>query len=147
MPKLLLDTNYLLDFVRPERPESDDAVALFHLMQQSGSYEACVAAPSLKDFYYLLRGDYSEQERRDWLRVFVRAFDVEPLDVEICATALDSDEPDYEDGCIRAIAERAQVDFIITRDKRAFARSWVKSYSAREFLELFPPVDERGWRV
>lgn len=141
MSRLLLDTNYLLDFVRPERPESTEAVTLFRLICGS-SHTACVASASLKDFYYLLRGDYSEQERRDWLRVFIRAFDIEELDVEICSTALESDEPDYEDGCIRAIAERAQVDFIITRDKKAFARSWVKSYSAKEFLELFPPEGE-----
>lgn len=63
---------------------------------------------------------------------------MEQLDVEACVVALESNEPDYEDGCIRAIAERAGVDFIITRDKKAFARSYVKAYTAREYLELFP---------
>lgn len=76
------------------------------------------------------------------MRVFMRAFEVEDLDVEICSIALEPDEPDYEDGCIRAIAESAQIDFIITRDEAAFARSWAKSYSAKRFLELFPARGE-----
>ena len=146
MSKLLLDTNVLLDFADATRPEQEFAVRLLASIFR-GENEAAIAASSLKDAYYILCKFQGEQAARDWVRVFVRAIPVEQLDVEICATALDSDEPDYEDGCIRAIAERAQVDFIITRDKRAFARSWVKSYSAREFLELFPPVDERGWHV
>lgn len=137
MSRLFLDTNYLFDFIRPERPESDEAVTLFKQLQ-GNPHSACIAASSLKDLYYLMRKDYSEDERRDWIRAFIRAFDVEELDVEACAVALESDEPDYEDGCIRALAERAKVDFIITRDKKAFARSWVKAYSAREFNELFP---------
>lgn len=137
MSKLLIDTNILLDFVIPDRPEADEAVQLLCSVFRN-EHEGIVAAPSLKDFYYISHRYLSEQESRDWVRVFIRAFEIEDLDAEICSIALESDEPDYEDGCIRAIAERAQVDFIITRDETAFARSWVKSYSAKQFLALFP---------
>ena len=141
MSNVLLDTNILLDYVLSERPESDSAVQLFRAIF-NGDLSGFVAASSLNDFYYVVRKFIGDQAARDWIRVFLRAFTVEELDIEICATAADSDEPDFEDGCVRAIAERAQVDFIITRDKKAFARSWVKTYSAREFLELFPPREE-----
>lgn len=140
MSKMLLDTNFLLDFVDETRPESAYAVKLFNWLLK-GKDTGVVAAPSLKDAYYIMRKRGSDQEARDWLRVFIRIFDIEELDVEACAIALDSNEPDYEDGCIRAIAERAQVDFIITRDRTAFERSWVKAYSAKRFLELFPPIE------
>ena len=140
MSKMLLDTNTLLDYVIPDRPESDEALELVKLIINH-VHTGLVAASSLNDFYYISRKTLSEQERRDWLRIFIRIFDIEELDVEACAIALDSNEPDYEDGCIRAIAERAQVDFIITRDRTAFERSWVKAYSAKPFLELFPPIE------
>lgn len=140
MSKMLLDTNTLLDYVIPDRPESDEALELVKLIINH-VHTGLVAASSLNDFYYISRKTLSEQERRDWLRIFIRIFDIEELDVEACAIALDSNEPDYEDGCIRAIAERAQVDFIITRDRTAFERSWVKAYSAKRFLELFPPAE------
>lgn len=138
MYKLLLDTNFLLDFVDATRPESESAVRLFTILVR-GEHKGCVATSSLKDFYYIARKRGGDQEARDWIRIFMRAFDIEDLDIEVCAVALESNEPDFEDGCIRAIAELAQVDFIITRDADAFARSWVKSYSAARFLELFPP--------
>ena len=137
MSRLLLDTNYLVDFMFPDRPESECAVELFREIIQ-GRHEGIVSSTSLKDLYYLTRKELSDEEARDWICVFIRALDVEACDVEVCTIALESDEPDFEDGCIRAIAERAQVDFIITRDADAFARSWVKPYSAQRFLELFP---------
>lgn len=135
--KLLLDTNYLIDYADETRPDSASTIALFRAIVK-GKFDAVISAASLKDAYYLLAKHLGEQAARDWVRVFIRALSVEPLDVEACAIALESNEPDFEDGCVRAIAERDNVDFIITRDKKAFARSWIKAYSAKEFLELFP---------
>lgn len=139
MYRLLLDTNYLLDFVDETRPDSSQAAELF-IRIVHGEFIGVVSAPSLKDFYYLVRKHGSDQEARDWIRTFMRLFEVEELDAEVCSIALESDEPDFEDGCIRAIAERAQVDFIITRDERAFERSWIKTRSPRQFVALFPEV-------
>lgn len=137
MNNVLLDTNILLDFVTEHRPESQEACELLRRALGGGAH-AIISATSLKDFYYILRKEMSDEVCRDWIQAFVRGFTVEQLDVEACVVALESNEPDYEDGCIRAIAERAGVDFIITHDKKAFARSYVKAYTAREYLELFP---------
>lgn len=52
-----------------------------------------------------------------------------------------SDEPDFEDGIIRACAEAAGADFIISRDERAFARSPIKRMSAQEYIDLFVPTE------
>ena len=55
---------------------------------------------------------------------------------EVDNMALNSDEPDFEDGIIRACAELNGADFIITRDKAAFAHSKVRSVTAAEYLEI-----------
>ncbi len=142
MHKLLLDTNFLLDIVEPGRPDEEAAVTLFKALV-SGDLEGLVAASSLKDLYYLVRKWQGDQAARDWLRVFMRVFTVTELDIEVCAVAVDSDEPDFEDGCIRAIAEREMVDCIITRDEKAFLRSRVKSFTAKDFLALFADTSVR----
>ena len=142
MHKLLLDTNFLLDIVEPGRPDEEAAVTLFKALV-SGDLEGLVAASSLKDLYYLVRKWQGDQAARDWLRVFMRVFTVTELDIEACAVAVDSDEPDFEDGCIRAIAEREMVDCIITRDGKAFLRSRVKSFTAKDFLALFADTSVR----
>ena len=51
--------------------------------------------------------------------------------------ALDSNEPDYEDGLIRGTAEALQVDAIISYDKKAFRSSFVPKLTAGEALSLF----------
>lgn len=141
MSRLFLDTNILLDYIVPDRPESDEALELIKQIVQ-GKHKAHVLASSLKDAYYVTAKHIGEQAARDWVRIFLRIFEIEELDAEVSAVAAGSDEPDYEDGCIRAGAERAQVDFLVTRDRAAYARSWIKTYTAREFLALFPGEDE-----
>lgn len=46
-------------------------------------------------------------------------------------------EPDFEDGLVRAAAELNDVDFILTRDARAFKRSRVRAVTCAEYLEIF----------
>lgn len=60
-----------------------------------------------------------------------------PLGMKESMHAIDSDEPDYEDGLVRAVAELNNLDFIITRDRGAFERSTVRSLSAHRYIQLF----------
>ena len=48
-----------------------------------------------------------------------------------------------EDGLIRSCAELNDVDFIISRDKDAFAGSTVRCVTAREYLTKVVEQDER----
>lgn len=57
------------------------------------------------------------------------------MDMEICATAIDSNEPDYEDGIIRATEEAWRAEIIFTRDLEAFHNSRLTSMSPHDFLE------------
>ena len=135
MYRVLLDTNALLDLAVPSRPGSSEAVALLGRIDE-GLDEGVVAATSLKDFYYVMQKHSSESTARDFVRLFMAILKVLPVDAGVCACALDSGEPDFEDGIIRAIAENEKVDFIITRDGGAFAKSRVKAVPTSVFLEM-----------
>lgn len=43
---------------------------------------------------------------------------------------------------LRACAESVPVDFIISRDGKAFARSFIKRLSAQDYINLFCEVEE-----
>ena len=58
-------------------------------------------------------------------------------DDALCRLAADSNEPDFEDAIIRASAEDARVDFILTRDAQAFQHSPLRALTAEKYLELF----------
>lgn len=107
-----------------------------------GLIEGVVSACSLKDAYYILTKQAGEARGREVVRDCLKSYSVESLDQEACFASAYSDEPDFEDGCIRAMAERAGVDFIITRDRAAFVRSTIKTFSPAEFIRAFPIPEE-----
>ena len=133
MDKLFLDTNYLFDLALDHRPGAESAEELFALVCD-GQAVAAIAPSSLKDFYYIGRQDIAEDQRRAWLAFFLDAFSVVDLNREACQRALRSDEPDFEDGIVRALSESSHCTAIITRDLPAFAHSVVPAMSAEAYL-------------
>lgn len=139
--KLLVDTNVLLDAAMSEREGWAAAV----LLMDEFAYEEAigyVSALSLKDVYYVLTKYAGEQQAREFVRAIIDLFEIVAVDGVACRIAAFSDEPDFEDGLIRACAENVPVDFIISRDEAAFARSSIKRLSAKEYLDLFCVVEE-----
>lgn len=133
MYRILLDTNILLDSVIPNRPQHDEALALLKWCNGSGDYDFA-AATSFNDAYYVLCRAYDEAIAREALENLLGLVAVAPVSAEECDRSLRSNEPDFEDGLVRACAELNGADLIVTRDKDAFAGSKVRSVTAKEFL-------------
>lgn len=136
MYRLLLDTNVLLDFMVPERPESNAAVEVIRRCA-NGTDTGCVCAGSLKDAYYVACKYLGEQAARDFVRAFLDALNVIALDEATCRIAASSDESDFEDAIIRATAENMRANLILTRDERAYERSAVRAITPQRFVDLF----------
>ena len=138
---VLIDTNILLDAAMAERPEWPYAVALLDEIAY-GNLQGYIAASSLKDVYNILSRYADEHSAREFICAALDAFTVVEIDDSLCRIAAHSNEPDFEDGLIRACAERVKANFIISRDKDAFQKSSLKRLSARDYVELFCPRDE-----
>ena len=96
-----------------------------------------IASPSsLKDAYYLLTRQFDEPTARSAIKYLLDLLVVMPFDGEGCLIAAESNEPDFEDGMIRAMAELNHVSFILTRDKAAFRNSTVRKLTCREYLDI-----------
>lgn len=139
--KLLVDTNILLDAAMAERAGWTAATLLVDEFAY-GEAKGCVSALSLKDVYYVLGKYAGEAMSREFVRAVADLLEVLPVDAATCREAIGSDEPDFEDGLIRACAEKAGVDFIISRDEKAFKSSPVKRLSAQDYLNLFCAAEE-----
>ena len=72
------------------------------------------------------------EERLEAFRQIVAAVE---LTDEVLDRAFSSDEPDLEDGIVRATAELRHAVAIVTRDGKAYAASAIPSMTAREFLQ------------
>ena len=136
MHKVFADTNFLLDVMIPDRPQSESARQIYCDVL-GNSYDMAIAAGSLKDTYYIARRYLSEEDRRDWVREFLRHLIVLPIDESVCRCAVDSDESDFEDGIVRQCAESWDADCMLSRDVAAFRDSRVLRIDAQDFLARF----------
>jgi len=133
MDSVVLDTNVVLDFLSAVRADHSDAVSLVQALQKSG-VRAYVVATSLKDIYYILGRSDGESVARTAVMSVLATMTVLPVDEVCCLRALSSNEPDFEDGIIRAAAEIARADYLVSRDARAFLGSHVPRLSPAEAL-------------
>lgn len=137
MSKFFFDTNVLLDLVIPARPQHDFAAELFREIAARADERALLLASSLKDVYYIFNRHYGdEQTARKVISRMRASFEVIELTLCVVDGALCSNEPDYEDALVRAAAENARCDYIVSRDEKAFRASCCKRVDARQALAL-----------
>ena len=136
MADVILDTNIMLDYLSPTRTMHLDAVDVLEQLLESDVYEPVILAASIKDAYYILSKQYGEPTGRRLVNALLGLVAVVPLGGEECLFSIDSSEPDFEDGLVRACAELNDIDFIITRDAAAFGKSRVRAVDCKEYLEI-----------
>ena len=133
--RAFIDTNILLDLLQADRPCHEYAK---RLMVEGVLHDIRlgVCAMSLKDTYYILCKRMREYDVRKMISELLSLIDVVAVDRLVCQRALVSDEPDFEDGIVRACAERWKADYIISRDEKAYANSHIKRVTAEEYLRI-----------
>lgn len=136
--RVLLDTNVLLDYLDARRSEHETARSLVRAILLHGGSPVAPAS-SYKDVYYILRRSLgSESDARALVKGLVECIPITPIDLRgtDLAPAAASNEPDFEDGLVRRLAERERLTAIVTRDASAFRSSFVPAFDPREFLGL-----------
>ena len=128
-----MDTNYLLDVAFNKRPFAEAASQLFSLIARNNA-RGIITASTLKDFYFIARKSSSDKIRRDWIELFSDVLMVVPMSLEHVKLAVCSDEPDFEDGLMRAVAETQGCTYIISRDKKAFANSSIPKIDSVSYM-------------
>ena len=138
MNRIVLDTNVVLDYLSTRRPCHQEAVDLLYYCFEEGECEPVMPNSCIKDAYFILYRQYhNEPVIRARLDDFRRVVTCEPLSNEVLDAAFSSDEPDFEDGIVRATAELLGATAIVTRDSEAYRGSKVPAMTAREYLMKF----------
>jgi predicted nucleic acid-binding protein len=141
--KILLDTNVVLDVIEKREPLYKNAVALLKSITAMNA-ECYFSASSAKDVFYLVRRHTGSLEKAKNAIILISKFaifcDTTKQDVQ---NALQSSMADFEDAVLASSAEREDMDFVITRNKKDFVNSTVKSITPIEFLELYEKKDEK----
>lgn len=95
--RILIDTNILLDYIVEREPYAEFARKIVWLCKEN-KLEGCIAAHSIPNIFYILRKNYSINERRELLLGICKIFNVQCLDILKIKSALkDTEFSDFED--------------------------------------------------
>ena len=139
---VLIDTNILLDWILEREPffvASDKIIRLC----SDGTINGCLAAHSITNAFFIMRKNYTVQERRDYLLGFCDFLSIIDIDEKKIISALENRTfKDFED-CLQAeCAAACRADYIVTRNVEDFAGSKVRAIAPEELLKLADETDE-----
>ena len=137
--KILLDTNIVLDILLDREPFVDEAKEIF-LLIENHQVEAFVCATTMTTIHYLIGRQRDKSSADEIVLNLLKLFDVALVDKQILKEASLNNGVDYEDSVIYTSAQYAEVDIIITRDKRGFKKSKISILNPKEFLAFWEMV-------
>ena len=133
--RALLDTCILLDAMQNREPFSQPAQEIF-LCAANDRFRGCITAKAATDIYYLMhRYTHDDKASRKALNSLFMLFEVLDTAGMDCRRAIASDVADYEDAVMVETALRAEVDCIVTRNLRDYAKSTVPVLAPETFLQ------------
>ena len=140
--RAIIDTCVVIDALQNREPFCADAQRVF-LAIANRRVGGSITAKAVTDIYYLMhRYTHDDAQSRRALSAIFALFDVLDTAGLDCRRAISSEISDYEDAVMVESAIRAEVDCIVTRNKRDYEKSLVPVYSPAEFLDLIQPEDE-----
>lgn len=132
--RVLVDTNVIIDFMMTREPYTADAAQIIKMCADS-QIEGYLAAHTIPNLFYILRKNYSVNQRKKLLITLCDIFEVSCIDKKKIIAALENNEFDDFEDCLQfECAKEVVVDYIITRNPKDFENSSVKIVSASDFL-------------
>ena len=133
--RALIDTCVIIDALQNREPFAQEAQQIFFTIANKHA-TGYISAKSVLDIYYLThRSTHSDEATRKILKTLLGLFDILDTTHLDCRQALSSEVSDYEDAVMCETAKRSDVDCIVTRNQKDYAKSEVTVYSPAEFLE------------
>ena len=134
-PKLLLDTNVILDVILARAPWDADAVLLLDAISR-GQATGFVAGHAVTTVHYIVERARGRSAAMTAVSDLLQLVDVVPLERGEFQRALSLGLGDYEDGVQVAACLKIGADMLVTRNARDFKGAPVVTRSAGEVLAL-----------
>ena len=137
---LLLDTNVIIDYLGRQQPFYEDAERIIAI-GYFGDASLWAPAQSFKDAFYVL-SHYADPVRVQGA-ILALIDVVKPIGLtgDDLAAAAKMKWNDLEDCLVAIGAGKAHADYLVTRDRKGFARSSTPAISPAELLERIRETD------
>jgi len=135
--KVLLDTNVVLDAIARREPFCINAQKIINLILDN-KLEGYITANSITDIFYIARKHLNKNDLHLAMRSLFKVFYIIDVFGTDCRKAFDFPLDDYEDALMAVCGNRAEVDYIVTRDEEFLRQNRIPVIAPVDFLELFP---------
>lgn len=142
--RVLIDTCVIMDALQCRVPFAESAQKIF-LYSANKQFEGYITAKAATDIYYLThRLTHSDTETRKILSKLYTLFHLLDTASMDCRKAISSEIGDYEDAVMVETAIRSEMDCIVTRNGKDYAKSPVMVYEPSAFLKLLEAEKEKA---
>ncbi|MBR1530195.1 MAG: PIN domain-containing protein [Oscillospiraceae bacterium] len=135
--KVLIDTNILIYYFSKNPMFYDDARKIMFLCTEK-KIDCCIAAHSVMNTFYILRKEFTTEERKSMLTDICNIMTVVGIDKEKIIDSLQNDYfSDVEDCLQTECAKEFSADCIITQNIKHFKNSEVPAILPNDFLKKY----------
>jgi predicted nucleic acid-binding protein len=139
MNSLFIDSDIIIDLFaqRKHFMEAAGLMAVIADKKVSGFTTPLVLA----NVDYIITKYSNRKKSKLAIKALRKSLSILPMDGEIVDMALESDFSDFEDALQYYSAEKQGIDFIITRNKKDYAKGRIKALTAQEFIDMHESND------
>ena len=119
--KIFLDTNIVIDFFDPTRPEHIDAVEIFAAIENE-NFQGFLSESVLNTSAYILRKQYTVHSLKEMLSHLLTFTKIIPCNNMLYKKGLQLLSNDIEDAVLYQLAFENNLDYFITSDKKDFKK-------------------------
>lgn len=134
-PRVLFDTNVLLDVLLMRAPHVKDA-ALLMAAVETGRLVGLFSATTATTLYYLVERSRDRTHALRSLRQLMTLFEVAPVSRAVLEDALQLGFSDYEDGVQHEAARHAGAMGLVTRNVKDFDGATLAVFTPKELLQV-----------
>jgi predicted nucleic acid-binding protein len=134
--RTFVDTDVILDLLLPRPAFLPEASRLFALIQ-NGQIEGCTSPLVLSNLFYILTKEISAEGAIQALRKLRVLLRVLPVDEQMIDLALASSFKDFEDAIQYYAAISANLDALVTRNKKDYRSARIPVLTAAECVGLY----------
>lgn len=131
--RLFLDINVVLDVLADRDPWVEHSAAVLTILDGT-EIEGWIAAHSVTTLYYLMSRHLGHKRAVSALIELLEHLSVTPLDEDLLIRALSLGWDDVEDAVQGISAQRAEADYIVTRNPSDFDAASVPVVTPKELL-------------
>jgi len=132
----LLDTNVIMDALQERQPFDAEAKEIL-LRAQNAEFTCYFTANAITDIFYLYSKARDMKSARQVLDFLLATYKIVSLTHEDCVNAMSISIEDFEDALVSACANKAEADYIISRDDEFLrGNSPVRVIEPMDFLKI-----------